>query len=170
MHTIYESFFPEAYEVKQEPVNDEEYVFSLLSKSKSGNCPTCGMTSNRLHGCQEKTVRDLPILGRTVTLQVTQKKYFCDNKDCDTDIFTERSEFIPYYTQFTTRCREYMLRVATHVSCEAAVKILSYQGIRVSGDTLLYMLKAAGNDYKIKPGSKIGVDDWAYIQKMHMGV
>jgi len=55
-----------------------------------------------------------------------------------------------------------MLTVAIHVSCEAAVKILAYQGIRVSGDTLLNMLKTAGNEYKSEVGKKIGIDDWAY--------
>jgi len=162
MDAMYKSFFPETFQVTEDEVNYKEYVFGLLSTSKNAKCPRCGVESGRFHGYQEKTVRDLPIFGKTVTLDITLKKYFCDNKDCDVEIFTERNEFIPHYTQFTSRCREYMLKIATHVSCETAVKILAYQGIRVCGDTLLNMLKAAGQDYKTKAGKAIGVDDWAY--------
>ena len=54
------------------------------------------------------------------------------------------------------------VEVATLTSCEASAKILRYQGIDVSGDTLLRMLKSAGEAYQMKVGTKIGVDDWAY--------
>jgi len=64
-----------------------------------------------------------------------------------------------------------MLKIAALASCEAAVKILAYQGIRVCGDTLLNMLKAAGNKYKNSSGvvRKIGVDDWAYRKGQRYG-
>jgi transposase len=62
-----------------------------------------------------------------------------------------------------------MLKVATYVSCEAASKILAYQGIHVSGDTLLNMLKAAGKVFQGKTGRKIGVDDWAYRKGQKYG-
>jgi hypothetical protein len=111
----------------------------------------------------------LPILGEAVTLLIAQQKYFCDNERCEADIFTERSELVSPYFQFTERCREYMLKVASLVSCEVAVKILAYQGIRVSGDTLLNMIKAAGQVYGIKAGRRIGVDDWAYRKGQEYG-
>jgi transposase len=93
---------------------------------------------------------------------MTQRRYFCDNDECNVDIFTERTEFVSPYYQFTERCREYMLKVASLVSSEAASKILGYQGIKVSGDTLLNMLKASGKAIQGKIVRKIGVDDWAY--------
>lgn len=162
MNDITKNFFPETYRIIKMQEKTEGYKFDLLSVSGSACCPQCGIISKRVHSSQKRSARDLPILGKPVMLQIIQKRYFCDNKDCVVDIFTERNELINHYSQFTTRCREYMLAIATHVSCEATVKILAYQGIRVSGDTLLNMLKAAGNGYKIDAGKKIGVDDWAY--------
>jgi len=167
--TIRGNFFPEMYTIIQKYGNDEEYVFELLSNSQSAVCPCCGTESSQMHSYQNRIVRDLPILGKPVTLLITQIKYFCNNKECEIDIFTERNDLVNQYSQFTTRCREYMLKVATRVSCEAAVKILSYQGIRVSGDTLLNMIKAAGKQYNVKPGNKIGVDDWAYRRGQEYG-
>lgn len=165
---IVKSFFPDNYKVFR--VNkDDAYAFELLSTSKSSICPNCGVESARLHGFQERAARDLPILGKRVTLRIVQKKYFCDNDECDTDIFTEHTDFIKPGSQFTSRCSEYMLKVATLVSCESAVKILTFQGIRVSGDTLLNMLKEAGKEYKCNVGSKIGVDDWAYRRGQSYG-
>jgi len=127
------------------------------------------MESVQAHSYQRRTVKDLPILGETVTLFMAQRRYFCDNEECEVDIFTERTELVNPYFQFTERCREYMLKVATLVSCEAASKILAYQGIQVSGDTLLNMIKAAGKVCQGKTGKKIGVDDWAYRKGQKYG-
>jgi transposase len=96
-------------------------------------------------------------------------KYFCDNEECEVKIFTEQNDLVNQYSQFTERCRSYMLKVATVVSCEAAVKILAYQGIHVCGDTLLNMLKAVGKAYESSVGKKIGVDDWAYRKGQKYG-
>lgn len=159
---IHGAFFPDIYFVVQRQGEGGEYVFELKTRSKSAVCPCCGTESNYKHSYQNRIVRDLPIFGKPVSLLITQAKYFCNNEECTARIFTERNGLVSEYSQFTERCREYMLKVATHVSCEATVKILAYQGIRVCGDTLLNMIKAAGAEYKITPGRKIGVDDWAY--------
>lgn len=169
LQTIRGMFFPDMYFVEQRLGEDTEYVFELMSHSQTASCPYCGSESSHKHGYQYRTVRDLPIFGKPVTLLIAQIKYFCDNEKCKTDIFTERNDLVSEYSQFTTRCREYMLKVAAHVSCEAAVKILAYQGIRVCGDTLLNMIKAAGKDYQAEHGKKIGVDDWAYRRGQEYG-
>jgi len=169
MIELHKSFFPEIYEVTTCQETDTGYKFDLLSFSDSAFCPNCHVESRRQHGYLVRTARDLPILGKSVTLVIRQKKYFCDNGDCETDIFSESNTLISQYSQFTLRCREYMLKVATLVSCESAVKILAYQGIRVSGDTLLNMLKTAGKEYVSTVGKNIGIDDWAYRRGQKYG-
>lgn len=162
-------FFPEEYAVTQRPDDGAEYIFELVSISRSAKCPCCGTASNRKHDYQSRKIRDLPILGKPVTLLMNQMKYYCDEESCDVEIFTEQRSLVSPYSQFTVRCREYMLKVAAQVSCEAAVRILAYQGIRVCGDTLLNMIKAAGSKYDVKAGKKIGVDDWAYRKGQKYG-
>jgi len=166
---LIKNFFPKIYKITRWREYGNRYKFCLHSRSETAVCPICGTESIRIHSCQKRTAKDLPILGKGVTLDITQKKYFCDNRECVADIFTETNELIEPYGHFTTRCREYMLKIATHVSCEAAVKILAYQGISVSGDTLLNMLKEAGEKYKSKIGKNIGVDDWAYRRGQKYG-
>ena len=162
MKNLYISFFPKEYRVERHEEYEDKYVFYLLSTRNVGLCPLCGVQSLRVHGYEKRTVRDLPIFNKTVILKINRKKFFCDNVGCQVEIFSEQSDFIGYYSQFTERCRDYMLRVATHMSCEAASKLLAYQGIRVSGDTLLIMLKKAGDAHEVKTPTKIGIDDWAY--------
>jgi transposase len=164
-------FFPKFYVVTQRCGNSDGkgYVFELLSNSRSAKCPRCGTESLRAHSYQDRTVRDLPVFGESVTLLMSQQRYFCDNEECEVEIFTEGSSFVGPHYHFTERCREYMLQVAALVNCESAAKILAYQGIRVSGDTLLNMLKAAGKRYRAEVGRKIGVDDWAYRKGQEYG-
>jgi transposase len=164
------SFFPKEYVMTQRCGNaGEGYVIELLSTSHFARCPSCKAESKRAHSYQDRKVRDLPILGESVTLLIAQKRYFCDSENCGIAIFTETTDFVSPYYQFTERCRAYMLKVTSLVSSEAASKILAYQGIRVSGDTLLNMLKAAGETYRVKTGRKIGVDDWAYRKGQKYG-
>jgi hypothetical protein len=108
-------------------------------------------------------------MGRSVKLIIVHNKFVCDNAECKTPFFTERSDFIGFHAQFTNRHCDYMLKVASLVSCEATVKILRYQGIRASGDTLLNLLKASGEVREQKPVTKIGVDDWAYRRGQKYG-
>jgi transposase len=171
LQAVYGDFFPKTYTVRQRLGTGDGcgYVFELLSDSRSAFCASCGTESIRAHSYQDRTVRDLPILGESVTLLLSQRRYFCGNAECAVEIFTEQTGFVNPYFQFTERCREYMLKVASLVSCEGAVKILAYQGIKVCGDTLLNMLKAAGKTLTRKPGRTIGVDDWAYRKGQRYG-
>jgi len=164
LQRIYGEFFPKNYIIEQRLGNEdgEGYVFELQSNSRSAACPECRKSSERQHSYQFRRVRDLPILGEAVTLLIYQQRYYCGNEECKTTVFTESNELVNEYSQFTKRCREYMLKIATCMSSESASKILSYQGIRVSGDTLLNMLKEAGAEYSGKVGKNIGIDDWAY--------
>jgi len=156
------NFFPEEYIVAGVCEGTKRYEFLLMTRNSGGVCPKCGYASKRVHGHQDRLVRDLPILGKGVVLNITQTKYFCDNEECEAEIFTESNELVGRHGQFTKRCREYMLKVATHMSGEAAAKILAYQGIRVTGDTLLNMMREAGAKYEAQVGKNIGVDDWSY--------
>ena len=162
-------FFPRMYAVDEVIETKNRWSITLRSISEIGICPSCGKGSWRCHSYQERTARDLPIFGKGVLLHILQKKYFCDHSGCATDIFTERNDLVAHYSQFTVRCSEYMLKVSTYVSCETAVKLFSFQGISVCGDTLLNLIKAAGKNYEASPGKIIGVDDWAYRRGKEYG-
>jgi len=62
-----------------------------------------------------------------------------------------------------------MLSLAAHVSCESASEILAEQGIKVSGDTLINLLKEEGSQQEHKSPKMIGVDDWAYRKGQKYG-
>ena len=169
LQRILGNFFPEQYSAVQIITDDTKYEFELLSISQSAVCPCCKMESRHKHDYQGRAVKDLPIIGKPVKLLIWQMKYFCDNNECEVDVFTEQNDLVRPYFQFTERCRDYMLKVATMVSCESAVKILGYQGISVCGDTLLNMIKSAGKKHETNVGKKIGVDDWAYRKGQKYG-
>lgn len=104
MCDIIKRFFPKTYELIPCDETETEYTFELVPVSESAKCPNC---------TREK-------FGKTVLLRVLPKKYYCDNKNCRVELFIARTGFIDHYSQFTVRCREYMLKVAVYVICEAS--------------------------------------------------
>ncbi len=103
IQSIRGAFFPDMYLVAQLHGDNSEYVFELISRSRSAECQCCGTESEQIHSYQDRVVRDLPIFGKPVTLIITQARYFCNNQECAVRIFTERNSLVSEYSQFTTR-------------------------------------------------------------------
>ena len=94
------------------------------------------------------------------------RKFFCDNPDCNTKIFTERfKSLIKSYARKTDRLNKYLEFLGFAVSAEVG-SILSKQILAdVSLDSMLRLIKQTeqtiNTDYQY-----IGIDDWA-IRKGH---
>ncbi|WP_253852164.1 transposase family protein, partial [Microcystis aeruginosa] len=54
-------------------------VFRIESKNQKVICPRCGLESDKLHQNHRHLVKDLPISGQPVYLQVNRRQFKCDN-------------------------------------------------------------------------------------------
>jgi transposase len=116
------------------------------------------------HGTYIRTVPDLLILGTKGIVKFTAYEYSCQNDGCPIKSFTEDYEgFIGKSERMTHRCEEQIKAVVAETSCEGAAAICGEIGIKVSGDTIIRMVKKS---IEKKPAEKcsetIGVDDFAY--------
>jgi transposase len=116
------------------------------------------------HGTYVRTVQDLPILGKNVILKITAYEYNCTQAVCVQKTFVDNyDEFLSRYSRMTSRCAEFIRILALSTSCEGAAFISAHMGLKISGDTIIRMLKRLADETPVsKCGDTIGVDDFAY--------
>jgi len=58
--------------------------------SKEAECPVCQNFSEKVHSRYVRCAADLPWMGWAVRLELHTRRFFCLNRDCVRQIFTER--------------------------------------------------------------------------------
>lgn len=61
---------PAEFEVLNASVSKENIKLSLLFRSSIGYCPLCHTASRHVHSHYQRKVRDLPISGKGVEMQI----------------------------------------------------------------------------------------------------
>ena len=125
---------------------EEEVYFIVDVQSSSALCPACHQMSCRAHSRYSRHVDDLPASDRHVHFQVLLHKWFCDNPDCPTKVFTERLAWLRSYKRKTDRLERAIETIAFSTNCLIAEKVCRAMHIPVSHDTLLRRVKAISFD------------------------
>lgn len=161
-------FYPDSLKIIKVSVEEDKIIIEMKSQKHSHECRKCEREMTKYHATYPRTVQDLPILGKQVVLKIRSYNYYCDNNECEVKSFVEDYEsFIGKSKRMTYRCEELVKTIALETSCEGASAICKKLGIRISGDTIINMLKneSAGKAtfYEVNPGiTSIGIDDFAY--------
>ena len=80
---------------------------TVQTRTVDGVCPDCHSNNQRVHSHAERMVKDLPISGTSVILQLQLPRFFCDNAACSRKTFTERLPgVIEPYAHRTNRLME----------------------------------------------------------------
>lgn len=123
------------------------------------------------YGIYNRKVQDLPILGKSVQLEICSHEYECVNDDCEVTSVAETFDgFLNTYSRMTERCADFICTLALETSCEGCTRICRTLGIKNSGDTVIRLLLRR---YESLPnpelGDVIGVDDFAYKKRYTYG-
>ena len=114
------------------------------------------------HGWYTRHPQELPCVGRTIHLCLQVRRFCCINSQCSRRTFAEQfPTWLPAYARRTDHLTNLMYRVALQVSAEVGRRILSYLQVKVSGDTLLRIIRKRPVTTQTSP-TVIGVDDWAF--------
>ena len=143
----------------------------MKSISKSCKCHKCNSISEKYHGTYSRKVQDLPILGKSVLLDIRAHEYECTNSECDVTTISESFDgFLNTYSRMTERCADFICTLALETSCEGCARICKTLGIKTSGDTVIRLLLKR---YELLPepkvGAVIGIDDFAYKKRHTYG-
>ena len=131
-------------------------------------CPECGHPAQRVHSRYERTVADLPWQGLAVHLRLRSRRFFCDQRDCERAIFTERLPgLVTRYGRRTLRLAEMVQLLGVALGGEGGARLAERLGMAVSADALLQRLRqgarAAGTP------RVLGVDDFAFRKGQRYG-
>jgi transposase len=82
-----------------------EVFLKLCFLKEESNCPHCHQPSEKLHQNRPVLIRDLPISGQRVFLQVPRRQFYCGI--CQ-KYFTERLSFVDWERRYTQRYENYI--------------------------------------------------------------
>src|SRR6266851_2070575 len=70
---------------------DEQFILAVVATTASeALCPLCQCRSESIHSRYVRCVADLPWAGWAVRLELHVRRFFCPNKECMRQVFTER--------------------------------------------------------------------------------
>jgi transposase len=105
---------------------------------------------------------DLPWQGNAVRIEITSRRFFCDNRACERRIFTEPiPKVAARYARKTARLADALRELTFLVGGEAAARIAAAFGLLVSPDALLAAVKKTASPTFTTP-RVLGVDDFAF--------
>jgi transposase len=153
---------PSVFEVLHTSVSKENIKLDLLFCSTVGYCPLCHTASNRVHSYYQRKVRDLPINGKKVELQICCRKFFCQQEGCPRKIFAQQCKrCLKPYARRLERATEQALSIGLSMGGRPGARICSLTGLSLSTSTILRVLKRTPVP-EIKTPTVLGVDDFAF--------
>ena len=85
-----DKFYPERdlgiTDIKQQK---DQILIQMKSISKDCRCPKCNCLIDKYHGTYHRKIQDLPILGKSVQLEICSREYECVNDNCEVTSFAE---------------------------------------------------------------------------------
>jgi transposase len=167
-----QNFFP-SDDLKITSIEEEQTLIRIKLKSITHSCicNKCGKETKQYHGTYLRKVQDLPILNKSVYLEIKAHEYTCTNPKCEVKTLVENfNGFLNYYSRMTERCADFICTLALETSCEGCARICSKMNIKTSGDSIIRLLvKRYESQAPAECGSVIGVDDFSFKKRHTYG-
>ena len=151
-------------------IKDGKCYITVTSNRKEVTCPFCGWPSSRIHSTYNRTFQDLPIQGNKVFIIIRNRKFFCDNSDCNHTTFAERFDFISYKAKKTRRLEDEIVRLSINCSSITASKILKENVVDIGKSTVCNLLKKKETPVIDKKTiTAVCIDDFAIKKRRSYG-
>lgn len=85
--------------------NDRKTLLKVGFLTDYATCPHCQKSTDELHQIRPILIRDLPISGQLIELEIPRRQYYC--KNCQ-KYFTEQLCFVDVGRRYTQRYEEYI--------------------------------------------------------------
>lgn len=150
-------------------IDDRGVTISATSQQVAACCPDCGQPSQREHSYYTRQPSDLPCVGHPLRLQITVRRFFCDNGACDRKTFVERLPgVVKAFARRTERLAEAQRAIGLALGGEAGARYSKQLHMAISPDTLLRLVGDSPEPVITSP-KVLGIDDWAWRKRQRYG-
>ena len=147
-------------------MHHQQLVLVVNSTSLLASCPVCQTSSRQVHSYYTRTIADLCWADRQVRLELHVRRFVCSNTACSRRTFAEQfGEQIKAYARRTKRCASQLQTIGLMLGGNAGARLAEAQGIPVSSDTLLRLVRATDVPERSTP-EVLGVDDFGATRKV----
>ena len=149
---------------------DDGWVVSATG-SAIGICPDCGRRSRSRHGWSNRSLQDLPVQGRSVTVNLLLSRWRCARRECARRTFTDRLPTVAApYARRTRRVGEIVGLLGHSTGGRPGERLMERLGMPVSDDTILRQLKRdAAGAQRNSEIRVVGIDDWSWRRATSYG-
>ncbi|MFJ4321419.1 transposase family protein [Streptomyces lavendulae] len=94
-------------------------------------CPDCSVRSSRVHSTYERRLADTPVGGQPVLVELTVRRLYCENTDCQRRTFVEQVQGLTVrYGRGTPGSRRILEAVAVALAGRAGSRFAGVLGMR----------------------------------------
>jgi transposase len=142
---------------------------AVASRASGVRCPACQAASTSAHSHYTRTVLDVPVGGRSVTLVVQVRRFRCRNPACSRKTFAE--DFAPLVRRYGRRTivlQELLDDIGVTVGARPGARFAGRHGLLTSRSTLIRLVRRLPLP-PTSPPTALGVDDFAVRRNHHYG-
>jgi transposase len=147
-----------------------EQTWALVRAAAQGEappCPSCGSIASRVHSSYQRRLHDTAIGGRATTIELTVRRFFCDNMGCPRQTFVEQvAGLSSRYARHSVPARALALAVAFALGGRAGQRLLRLLAMPLGRMSLLRAIRATPDPVTSTP-PVLGIDDFA-IRRGHV--
>jgi transposase len=144
-------------------------IVVIKTKQPQASCSLCQQPSQKIHSRYVRRLADLPWQGVAIRLELTVRRFFCINDDCQRKIFAEQiPSIVKRYARKTARLNDALTLIGFAIGGEAGARVAKSLSMITSPDTLLRRLRQSILIEHPTP-KVLGVDDWAFRKGQRYG-
>jgi transposase len=149
---------------------DEQFILAVVATTASeALCPLCQCRSESIHSRYVRLVADLPWAGWAVRLELHVRRFFCQNKACRRQIFTERlPSVVAPSARRTIRLTDLFMLIGFALGGEAGKRLVDGMGLEISPDMLLRLVRQQ-EESQVPTPRVLGVDDFCFCRRRSYG-
>jgi len=160
---------PSCLQLKRLEADEQSLVAIVETNLSEALCPLCQCRSESIHSRYIRLVADLPWAGWAVRLELHVRRFFCQNKECQRGIFTERLPgVVAPYARRTTRLTDLLTLIGFAMGGEAGNCLVERMGLEASPETLLRLVGKA-EERQVPTPRVLGVDDFSFCRRRSYG-
>jgi transposase len=163
---LIEVVFPQLAGLLVERVDEEGGAVRVWVRSRNGEsaCPDCAAVSSAVHSRYVRQPADLPVGGRSVSILLAVRRFFCSNFGCARRTFAEQfQDLIGRRRRRTGLLLEMLDAVGLALAGRAGARLAARMAVTVSRMTLLRLVRALPEQPVVAP-RVLGVDDFALLR------